>query len=961
MNVLKKGLFFTVIFYLSAGTLLQGQVTKEYIDELKDDKRGPYRDIKWFCEDGTIRAAKDPCPESMEGVQHARYKSKVLDMAKRHHIFLDQILTGTVNKDFWDAEDLHSRAKQYQLTNYLFNADDGWILKKARYYRGAKQIEDEKEWGQNFLEWVVDNDRRLSENYLLIRLLARDIPHGEDSGHAQRVRAYSKVLGDQYEDFMETRIKMHNNPSASDIDEVLAYKKKHYEQLSRTEQKYMDDMLVDMRILYKPFSVEDIKSYIKGISPKNKLRKRIEAYTNTINDYGDYAQITKSIQLLNTIKEQITAVNGKENRVKLIDLSNKLEQQIIQKLDKVDESNFNDIREKVCYLKDAIYAGGYIAQWEYNKISRDLSLLQGDQISLYDIEFYKNAAQKLVLWSTEMIQSMYAPEVNSFLDFESLASGLTDDIVRSTVILPMGQLVERLNAYYNKKLKNASSIMGKKNQSGVIGLNPGLAKGKLVVIPKITSDMEIRNDHIYAFDRPPADLKPVAGILNVKEGNPVSHVQLLARNLGIPNGLISSSILNDLKKYDGKEVVYAVSPKGTINLKLAEDMTSEEQKLFAKKQRSNQRIKISTDQLILHPDSILDMSRIGSEVSGKWSGPKAANLGQLKQLFPEHVVEGVVIPFGVFKDHMCQQIPGKDHDYWFELTKIFDEEYQMYIDGKSRSEVEKVTLGKLKKLQDLIVEMPLKKEFVRNLESNFRSVLGKEIGKIPVFLRSDTNMEDLPEFTGAGLNLTLFNVVDREQILKGIKRVWASPYTERSYQWRQQYLLNPEEVYPSILIIPSVNVDKSGVVITKGVNRGNDDAISISFSRGVGGAVEGQSAESYVIYGGGYKEMISPGRETKYRVIPPSGGSTFMTSDLNTPVLTDSDIDKLVNMANKIESKMDSITGGKQAYDIELGIKDGFIWLFQVRPFVENKLSLEADYLKAMDPELEDVLISVDE
>ena len=77
-------------------------------------------------------------------------------------------------------------------------------------------------------------------------------------------------------------------------------------------------------------------------------------------------------------------------------------------------------------------------------------------------------------------------------------------------------------------------------------------------------------------------------------------------------------------------------------------------------------------------------------------------------------------------------------------------------------------------------------------------------------------MEDLKDFTGAGLNLTLFNVVDYETIIQGIRDVWASPYTERSYKWRQQYLLNPENVFPSILIIPSVDVDYSGVMVTRG-------------------------------------------------------------------------------------------------------------------------------------------------
>jgi len=354
------------------------------------------------------------------------------------------------------------------------------------------------------------------------------------------------------------------------------------------------------------------------------------------------------------------------------------------------------------------------------------------------------------------------------------------------------------------------------------------------------------------------------------------------------------------------------------------------------------------------------MSKIDASYSGKWCGPKAANLGQLKQMFPDNVVEGFVIPFGVFKDHMEQEIPDLGESYWTYLKRIFSNEKQFLHQGVDPKEVECITLQELSYLQSLIEDMPLKNTFVSNVETQFKDIFSDKLGQVPVFLRSDTNMEDLPEFTGAGLNLTLFNVLSRDKILEGIKKVWASPYSERSYQWRQQYLENPEDVYPSILIIPSVNVDKSGVIITKGVSSGDENAISISFSKGVGGAVEGQSAESYVIHQSRYVELISPGRETKYRVIPSTGGSKLEHSALNDPVLTPVDLVALNNMAKDISSKMDAVTDNGGPYDIELGIKDGKIWLFQVRPFVENKEANASLYLESLDPKFDDKLIPLD-
>ena len=40
-------------------------------------------------------------------------------------------------------------------------------------------------------------------------------------------------------------------------------------------------------------------------------------------------------------------------------------------------------------------------------------------------------------------------------------------------------------------------------------------------------------------------------------------------------------------------------------------------------------------------------------------------------------------------------------------------------------------------------------------------------------------------------------------------------------------------------------------------------------------------------------------------------------------------------------------------YDVEFGFKEGKIWLFQVRPFVENKGALSSEYLQSITPEID--------
>ena len=351
----------------------------------------------------------------------------------------------------------------------------------------------------------------------------------------------------------------------------------------------------------------------------------------------------------------------------------------------------------------------------------------------------------------------------------------------------------------------------------------------------------------------------------------------------------------------------------------------------------------------------MNLREVDATDSGKLCGPKAANLGQLKKMFPEQVVEGLVIPFGIFRSHMDQQMTGQNQSYWAFLNAMFDKADTMRVQHIEENEVEKFQLEQLEILRAAIKQIKLQDSFVSELEQSFNTILGKTIGEIPVFLRSDTNMEDLKDFTGAGLNLTLFNVVDKTQILEGIKAVWASPYTERSFKWRQKYLLNPENVFPSILVIPSVDVDYSGVLITKGISNGNENDLTIAFSRGAGGAVDGQSAETYLIKNEGGFQLLAPAREQLFNSLPVTGGTEKKAATFEKLILNYHNINDIRNLAKIIRETLPKETHSdyKGAYDVELGFKDNKLWLFQIRPFVENKNALSSQYLESITPTID--------
>lgn len=953
---MKATSLFIALLVLFTTSIFSQKVTDEKIAELivayKNDVRGPYRDIRWFCTDGSIRQPKDPCPDNIgPGVQHARYKDNALALNKSNHIFFGQILAATNNKDFWDEAHHHSRLKQYQLDKYLRTIDNGWINQKGQFYRGSVQIEDEQAWGIEFYKWLLKDDQNITTNYFLIRQSLKDIPHNDDDNTSQLMRSQSKVISDLYEPFMNLRVKIHSQPEFSDIEKVRTFKTENATKLTHSLNKLIDELLGTMKEFYKPIEASSFLANAPQLK-KTAIGATIESYAaNTINSNASNL-VMNTAQMLLEIRDATINEKNPMVRLQLLDISIKLEEILFKNAPNWTPTELKGLLEKVCYLGMATAGSGYIEIWEWEEIMGTLSDYDADRKSLNDLTTILESARREVEWSAAMVKANYQDVVDQYTNFEPKAYGFVDDKIRGSIALYLGKSVGELGDFIARESSLSNKVVDLSNQSSIRGLNPGYAFGELVVVDGNPDAIEVAANKIYVFERPPADLKPIAGIATVAEGNMVSHVQLLARNLGIPNAALSDENLRDLLKYHGKKVFYAVSNKGNVILKLEKDMTSDEVALFAKKERKEEKIAVPVENIRLDETNILNLKNVDATDSGKLCGPKAANLGQLKKMFPDNVVEGLVIPFGIFRQHMNQIMPGRAESYWSFLNNMFAEAEKMRTSNIAEIEVEAYQLKQLETLRAAIKKMPLNASFTAALEKDFMDVFGKNLGNIPVFLRSDTNMEDLKDFTGAGLNLTLFNVVDKEKIIEGIKDVWASPYTERSFKWRQKYLLNPENVFPSILVIPSVDVDYSGVLITKGLSSGNESDLTIAFSRGAGGAVDGQSAETYVLKNEGGSQLLAPAREPYHNTLPVTGGTGKKMVSFEKSVLNEQNIKEIKALAQTIRTTLPKETNSdyKGAYDVELGFKENKLWLFQIRPFVENKKALSSTYLESITP-----------
>jgi hypothetical protein len=473
-----------------------------------------------------------------------------------------------------------------------------------------------------------------------------------------------------------------------------------------------------------------------------------------------------------------------------------------------------------------------------------------------------------------------------------------------------------------------------------------VARGRLELLESAGQTAEIEPDRIYVIPATVAELKPMRGILTLDSGNALSHAQLLAANLGIPNATVPSSLLGELKSVRGQEVFYAVTPRGTVVLRPWASLSAAERSQWEQKQTARQRVALDTSKTNTRDTALRLLEETSMADSGVLCGPKAANLGQLKRLFPQAVAPGVVIPFGVYYAHAIRK--SASGPSVVELVQsAYRESERLRSVGASPDEQRKVIRPQLAEIRNRIRAMPLEEWLTTALTAKMQQTFGPD-GTYGVFVRSDTNAEDLPQFTGAGLNLTLPNVIGEAKILQAVKEVWASPFEERAWAWRSEALEASDKVYPSVVLLRTVPSDKSGVMATANLSTLNLEDLTVNVNEGVAAVVDGGVSESLLIAADGRVKLLAQARAGYRKVPSPKGGFVNLPSSGSDTVLTSEEIGLLRGLARDVHEKLSHAKDGEGRplpWDIEFGFEKGELRLFQIRPLVRFR---EAKTLEAL-------------
>ena len=928
---------------------------RRWIVEMKEAPRGPFSGIKWYCKDGSVFPPTEyACAKRGGGVQHGEWSDRTKQMRSQGYK-VATLLAGIDATKAVAAPDFPDTYAQLLVEKFLVATDEGWIMRRALFYRGALQEEDEREGARNLLQAMAMRPEWTGYRFVALRTGARMLPHGQDTASAQKVRQLAASLSDRDPGFASLRAKIHGTPEAADAARVRGYAGTSGS--SDLRARY-EELAAEIDRVYQPTPLEQtLDASIRAFGREAALQQSLrDARAAFVRDTDVVSRYRLTSELLASLRRALPTIKSAPDRLRALDLSLAVEDENLRLA-----SVIRDAVEKaprggnVILLRaaaEAAFGTGALNERERNALQKSFDTLGASEVPL---RTYMAELRYLGLvpgWGTQQLRFQFGEAMDKLAVIEPKAELFVQDLLRGSPLLFYAQLLDPLNRDANRLAGVRNTVFGREVGAGFNALNPGIARGVLHTNADMQRADQFLADGIYVLPETVSDLPPIAGILTAGAGNPLSHVQLLARNLGIPNVAVDQSVLPMLKPADGRRVVLAVSYAGLVEIA---DDGAQWDAVLGKPQQAATNVMFEPDlkKLDLSVRSFVSLNVLRAKDSGRIVGPKAAKLGELKANFPDRVAPGVGLPFGLYRATVLDRPysnSGKTVYEW--MVESFRKLEAMPAGSAEAAQA-------AERLRAEIYSTILKTDPGPQFREQLRAAMAKEFGadfRGGVFIRSDTNVEDLPGFTGAGLNLTLFNIVGFENVVKGILEVWASPYTPRAWAWRQAHMKGPEHIYPAVLLLRTVPSDKSGVMITQDVDTGDRNVLSVAVNEGVGGAVEGQAAESVRIDKRTGSVRLMAAATAPRRMVPQAtGGIAKLPTSGTETLLQPAEVQQLIAFSDEITRKFQQHDdrGQPAAADVEFAFVGGRLSLLQIRPFNESRQAQASAHLAKMDQALE--------
>ncbi|SHG14128.1 PEP/pyruvate-binding domain-containing protein [Flavobacterium defluvii] len=440
-------------------------------------------------------------------------------------------------------------------------------------------------------------------------------------------------------------------------------------------------------------------------------------------------------------------------------------------------------------------------------------------------------------------------------------------------------------------------------QEVVSGTNVGILKEYKI---KDLDKTKPNPDEIIVLDGTPEILPNVRGIIVNELQTPLSHLVILGKNRKIPIMAYTLALKDEnIKKLLSKKV--------ELKIQVDTFFIKETDKKIVIKTNSKKK-KLIIDNTVT---DLVDLSKIPKK-GVNYIGSKAQNMAYLIAIskeIPFKVPENAhAIPFYYYTKHIQKESISPLIKELLESTK---KDSAVWISKQ------------LKKIRDAIKKEPIDPELISKLNLAFKDAKFKNFR-----FRSSTNAEDLDEFNGAGLYDSKTGIIGDsvKTFEKAIKQVWASVWNEASYNERELFGIDQENIAMGVLVHRSFPDElANGVIITKNIFRDNFPGITVNIQKGENSVVKpakGEICEQFVAY-----HFNSGTNDDDFDVDYTSNSNL----NNNEPLLSRKEMSRLFLVSKKIEEKMYRYWRKNSFHPVDIEFKivgeDRDLYIKQVRPF----------------------------
>lgn len=434
-------------------------------------------------------------------------------------------------------------------------------------------------------------------------------------------------------------------------------------------------------------------------------------------------------------------------------------------------------------------------------------------------------------------------------------------------------------------------------------LTLGPAFGTLRVVRGRLDPSSVRPDQVLVLQEIPDELPVAAGVITAQLQAPLGHLAILCSTRSTPNmGLRDALEIEEVTSLEGQLVALDV---GAQDYSLRRASRQEAEAAWARRRPAQAQVPLlSADDVGLQ--ELCDL-RIHDTLT---AGAKAAQLGELCGISEEmRVPAGFVIPFHEYIAHVRRAGIAAGID-------------AMLVDDTFRSDA-RVRADNLAQLRAAIERAPVDAELLRTVTARIAT-----LGATRVILRSSTNAEDLPGFTGAGLYRSIVvEVADGpEAIASALRKVWASLWLTAAFEERQWYRIAHAQTAMAVLVQRFVDeAVGNGVAITANPFYEARPGVFINVQvtgATVTGAGGDEIPEQHLVYT--YSQRIEP--EVLSR-----------SSLTDRPVMREEEVVRLTQMLLQLHDHFLPLWGAERANaaDVEFLVAgpDRHIVMLQARPF----------------------------